>query len=141
METTTTCAKLNGEDSGRSCDILIEEREAWGAVWTDSENSIQDTEGTMKWNSTEWARLEPLKWGAIQNVSRSFKEVTAIVDGWHPMHFGLLSEGVLRALASILNVIELLGMFPTSTQNLLVALIEKDSGHVPIGLFCALFRV
>ena len=48
----------------------------------------------------------------------------------------------LRTLANILNVIELLGIFPTTTQNLLVALIGKDSGgHRPIGLFRALFRV
>ena len=91
-----------------------------GGLWTDSENSAQDTEETMRWDSTEWERLEPLKWGAIQDASRSFKEVTAIVDGWHPRHFGLLSEGALRALANILNVIELLGIFPTTTQNLLV---------------------
>ena len=46
--------------------------------------------------------------------------------------FGLLSEVPPKTLANILNAIELLGIFPT-TQNLLVALIEEDSGgHRPI---------
>ena len=79
--------------------------------------------------------------GGIQDASRSFKVVIAIVEGWHPRHFGLLSEGALRALANILNVIELFGIFPT-TQNLLVALIEKDSGGHRLNMCCrALFKV
>ena len=58
----------------------MEERLAWGTVWTDSDNSAQDIEGTMKWNSTEYESLEPPNWEAIQDAPRSFKEVTASVD-------------------------------------------------------------
>ena len=62
---TTTSTKHRSRESGRSCDILIEERNTWEAVWTDSENSAQDAEGKMVWNSVAWARLEPLNWGAV----------------------------------------------------------------------------
>ena len=64
--------------------------------------------------------------GATHHASTFFKEVTAIVDGWHLRHFRLLSKRALRALANILNVIMLVEIFPTTTQNLLVALIERD---------------
>ena len=121
--------------SGRPCDILLKERRLWITLWKDSDHLTQDIEDRMRVGRTPAHLL-----GAIQDAPRSVKEVIASVDGWHPRHFGLLSEGVLRALANILIASELFGIFLTTIQNLLVPLIEKNPGR-PIGFFHALFRV
>jgi len=138
----TTSCEFEGGVSGRPCDILSGERKNWSKVWDDKGLNAKDIDDAIGWSKTALPRLGDISPEAIRVASASFKENTAVVDGWHPRHFGLLSNGALWALANILNTIELLGEFPEVMQNLLVALIEKDTGgHRPIGLFRALFRV
>ena len=88
---------------------------------------------------TALTRLDDIMLGEISVASASFKKQTAVVDGWH-IGISASCRGALRALASILNTIELFGEFPVVTRSL--ALIESDTGgHRPIGVFKTLFRV
>ena len=129
----------DGADSGRTCDVLGEHRGKWSKIWG-AGGSAGDSD--IDWRSLALPQLHPIEAAGLRKASASFPAFTAVVDGWHPRHFSLLSDACLMALAGILEMIEGLGEFPRVTQDMLVALLPKDDGGLrPIGLYRALFRL
>ncbi len=85
-------------------------------------------------------RLRPAQ---LMSASQAIKKnSTATYDGFHPRHFGLLSEGALLALAAILEMVELLGAWPKQLDLVMMPLLPKPKGgYRPIGLLPGLYRL
>ena len=85
----------------------------------------------------------------IKEVSKSFGRSTTAIDGWHPRHFGQLSEKCLTALAQLFQSFEEGPFWPKQQQSLMVSLLDKPSNDQegwtkdkrPILLFRSLFRL
>ena len=134
----TTVMTGDGE-SGRSCNILEGQRKAWAKIWGATDLWQGDDIG---WSKLSVKMLSRIDVGLLRRASKEFKVKTVATDGWHPRHFSLLSQAALTCLASLMNAVELLGVFPSMVSSLLVALLEKpDGGLRPIGLYRALVRL
>jgi len=73
--------------------------------------------------------LPPLTPAGIRKASNMFKIRTARADGWHPRHYGLLSDMSLQVLAYIIVIIEAVGDFPEDFADLLMPLIEQPGNN------------
>ena len=80
--------------------------------------------------------------GDIRGVASCFGAGTACTDGLPVKAVGMLSDGLLGALAGIMRLIEGAGTAPDGFGHLLVALIPKgDGSNRPIVLFRSIMRV
>ena len=66
---------------------------------------------------------------AIKATAAAHHIASAVTaDGFHIRHFGLLSEGALRALGILWALCEVTGMLPGQIQFVVTALLVKPSG-------------
>ena len=78
----------------------------------------------------------------IRDAARSFKKRTTAVEGWHPRHFGWLSDALLDAVSRMWQVCEIQLVWPQQEEELLAKLIPKASGGLrPIMWYRSMFRV
>ena len=64
----------------------------------------------------------------FRDAARSFKKRTTAVEGWHPRHFGWLSDALLDAVSRMWQVCEIQLVWPQQEEELLAKLIPKASG-------------
>ncbi len=85
-------------------------------------------------------RLTPSQ---IREASASFAKKTAMAyDGWHVRHFGHVSDGGLRALAIIFEVIERSSRWPSQISLVTTPMIGKPKGgHRLVGKLSGAYRV
>ncbi len=117
-------------------EILEGTRENYADKWQAAQQGIK-----YAWPQRDaLPRLSPAQ---LRGASRNIKKKTkATFDGFHPRHFGMLSEGALLALAAILEMVELLGAWPAQLDLVLMPLIPKPRGGFrPIGLLPGLYRL
>ncbi len=66
----------------------------------------------------------------------------ATYDGFHPRHFFLLSDAALDSLAAILEMVEILGAWPSQVDLVVMPLLPKPrGGYRPIGLLPGIYRL
>ena len=75
----------------------------------------------------------------LRQASKAFKKRTCAVDGWHPRHYSLLSDGALSCLGWLPHMCEVLGDFPAVTRDVQVGLITAK--RRPIGFFRCLMKL
>ncbi len=101
------------------------------------------------WPTQAWdlPRIDPER---LQEVSRSFKKLTSqTYDGFHPVHYSMLSMDHIAILARFLESIERVGVFPSAMQVCLSTLIPKHKKDAlqqstpfrGIGMLTSLYRV
>jgi len=79
----------------------------------------------------------------IEEASKVFSTtISGSPDGWHPRHFGLISEAGRRNMAHVMDMMERQGRMPPQTEVLLMVMLSKPQGGVrPICMFPAIYRV
>eukprot|EP00973_Karenia_brevis_P040962 5667464-Karenia_brevis.AAC.1 len=107
--------------------VLLQDGHEWIEYWQATDEPEELDEDSW-WEDLPDADLPPLDACILRRASLSFKSKTIRPDGWHPRHFGLLSDEALQALAEIMMFMERSGKHPTKQQSLLVNLISKPAG-------------
>ena len=64
----------------------------------------------------------------IKEAAKSFKVRTTLVEGWHPRHFGMMSDSLLTCLGHIWHMCEVAQYWPDCEAAMLAKLIPKASG-------------
>ena len=79
----------------------------------------------------------------LRRVARTFKRRAGVApDGWHPIHFSLLSDEGLETLSELYEFLELCGHLPHQQEQVFIFLIDKLTGGTqPIGRFTSHYRV
>ena len=75
-------------------------------------------------------RVPELTVEQLRKSSKSFKEATTKVDGWHPRQYGHLSDKALRALGFLFRLYEATPYWCQVQSSLLVRLILKLDGDL-----------
>eukprot|EP00972_Heterocapsa_arctica_P091379 13482363-Heterocapsa_arctica.AAC.1 len=137
--------------------VLLEgQRKLWGDLWTkkgkgDVSRFPQGGESSWEVRACPAGVQGPT---AVEGSTKNFPGGAEAVEGfkWPAAtgvpelppcrHFGLLSNEALAVLSKILQVIELLGIWPTQVSQLVVAMLEKPTGGFrPIGIFPGIYRL
>ncbi len=116
--------------------ILESQRDAYASKWQAAPRQTR-----YAWRQREaLPRLTPAQ---LRDSSSSFSRATASTyDGFHPRHFGLLSDAALAALGAILEAVELLGAWPSQVDLVVMPLLPKPKGgYRPIGLLAGIYRL
>ena len=112
----------------------------WASLWASQEDKWDiNLAGIDLGVMEEWDLLTAKE---IRDAARSFKKRTTAVEGWHPRHFGWLSDDMLNALSRLWHVCETQLVWPSQEEELLAKLIPKASGGLrPIMWYRSMFRV
>jgi hypothetical protein len=136
----------DGAWGGSPLDELRSASTLWAGQW-DAEDATahpaeQEWEAELAAAADREAPYEVLAPDELREVALSFPRRTGVsLDGVHVRHLALLPDEALLALATILLVVEQLGVLPSQLQRLLVFLIPKATGgRSPIMLAPALYR-
>ena len=63
----------------------------------------------------------------LREAAEAFPKRTAgSADVLHVKHYGLLSDGGLAAIGTLLEVVDLLGAWPKALQTMVIALLDKE---------------
>ena len=136
----------DGTWGGSPLDELRAANSLWAGHWQAGDASAPPPVAEWEAELDEAAQCEApyavLPPGELREVGLSFPRRTGIsLDGMHVRHLALLPDEALHALATLLAVIEHLGMLPLQVQRLLIFLIPKATGgRRPIMLAPALYR-
>ncbi len=94
----------------------------------------------------EWDTREALPRPTVDQLRRasaSFPANTAMAyDGFHPKHFGLMTDKCLQVLAAMMEAAELVGSLPRQLHLVTVPLLAKPKGgHRPIMIYTGFYRM
>ena len=81
--------------------IIGRQRDTWTKLW-DATDSLDRAAARIA--PKDRHRRSRVTIDELRTASRGFKGNTAVVDGWHPRHFALLSDGALGVLAAVLEL-------------------------------------
>ena len=126
-------------------EVVTERGETSSRTWAKWWKAVEEKPGTSMFDYHEYKGLDlPNTIGVDQfrKAAGSFKVVTSCSDGWHPRHFGHLSDAATRCLGMLWTLFEWTGKWPESEAVGVVVLIPKPSGgRRPIMLFRSMYRV
>ncbi len=71
---------------------------------------------------------EILKAKDIRLASKTFKKRATAVEGWHPRHFGWMTDELLDAIGIMWHICDVQLVWPRQEEELLAKLIPKASG-------------
>ncbi len=116
--------------------LLEEQRRKYCRLWKPAPAPYR-----YDWGPAE--ELPMLTVDQLREASQSFKRRTAqTFDGLHPRHFASLSDDALAVLATLLQAVEVAGMWPRQLRLVVTALLPKPKGGFrPIGIMPALYRL
>ena len=134
----------NGDLTSCPQGVIDTQHDIWAKLWKEGAPPPQ----TNPW-PVDLGTLPPMSGTQLRAVSQSFSRTTTAIDGWHPRHFGQLSEKCLTALAQLFQSFEAGPFWPKQQQSLMVRLLDKPSNDQegwtkdkrPILLFRSLFRL
>jgi hypothetical protein len=123
----------DGTWGGSPLEELRSASSLWAGHWNAGDASepppVQDWESELTEAAQSEDSYELLAPDVLREVALSFPRRTGIsLDGIHVRHLALLPDDALHALATIILVIEQLGLLPTQVQRLLIFLIPKATG-------------
>ena len=137
-------AEAQSPFTGRPREALEREQERLSAVW-------QCTEQPSAWfedDTASYRALPEIEIGAFLQAARSFPRRTASTwDGFHPRHYGLLTEEQAGVVIELIRLVERVGILPTVLQAIYCKLIPKHKQDATtfscrgIGLHPSLYRL
>ena len=130
---------VGGKWSAHTSDLLAAEAERLSSIW---QPECGDGDVSDECLGSLPTGMPPISADMVRDAALSFPRRTAeTYDGFHVRHWGLLSLGGLEAVASLLNAVELVGMWPRQIEALTTCLIPepKVAKYRGIALFPSLY--
>jgi hypothetical protein len=132
--------KWAGERDVSNIAQLKAQADKWETLWSSTKEKWQFLDQDLDLSGIKAPARLSVK--SIRDAARSFKKRTTAVEGWHPRHFGWLSDELLDVLSMMWHVCEVQLVWPKQEEELLAKLIPKASGGLrPILWFRSMYRV
>ena len=135
-----TLSNWEGEADISNVGLLHAQTDKWAKLWQEQSHSWDLWQAELPIQGTMVRpAVTPVE---IREASKSFKVRTTLVEGWHPRHFGMMSDSLLTRLGHIWHMCEVAQYWPECEAAMLAKLIPKASGGLrPIVWFRSGFRV
>ncbi len=134
--TPTMVQTSGGEISCAPDELLAAQRDKYKMIWRPADAPFRYTWGTDE-------ELPIIKVEELRDASKTFPwRTTQTYDGYHPRQVANLSDAALHTLATLLQAVEVAGVWPRQVSLVVTALLPKPRGGFrPIGIAAAVYRV
>jgi hypothetical protein len=117
----------DGGQTSHFVQVLKCQRDKWDLLWRPpGRQDVDDVTGMCGHNESD--EIPVFGASIIRAVSRSYKEHTTKVDGWHPRQYSQLSDAALNSLGILFAIYQRRGKWAKNQSDLLVRLIPKGDG-------------
>ena len=116
-----------GGETSHFVQVLKCQHDKWYNLWRPAgRQHVDDVTDLIKNDGNDEIQVFPAS--VLRAVSRSYKEHTTKVDGWHPRQYSQLSDAALNSLGILFALYQRRGKWAKDQSDLLVRLIPKGDG-------------